>query len=267
MNHLMFDCYGANPTLMNDVMYVNRLMNGITAEMGLTAIMPPSLIPYYYGKVEEDNGISSFLLLEGGHLTIHTFPLRKCYFLDLYTEDQLDSSKLEKYLQRYLPFTKETSMISSRDRHQHLFESHPYDSNLDFGPHVLLSINAEKEINLDMIYDFLENLVREINMTPIIRPYVLKSTVKHPRYLSGMTMIAESHISLHYDCQNKVIMADIFSCVPFDYNDLIPRFSPFGKLTSFEVVARGTKHYQIVQQYPLDSLHYVSEQWKHNIQR
>jgi S-adenosylmethionine/arginine decarboxylase-like enzyme len=263
----MFDCYGSNPTLLNDVMYVNRLMNGIAAELGLTAIMPPSLIPYYYGKVEEDNGISSFQLLEGGHLTIHTFPLRKCYFLDLYTEEQIDALKLENYLQISLPFSRDMSIVSGRDRHHQLFETHPYDSNLDFGPHVLLTVSTNKDVNLDMIYDFLETLVKEIHMTPIIRPCVLKSTINQPRYLSGMTMIAESHISLHYEQKTKTIMADIFSCVPFDYNDLIPRFAHFGEVLSFEVVARGTKHYQIVQNYPLDNLRNTSGQWKHNIQR
>ena len=266
MNHLMLDCYGANPILLNDVMYINDLMNEIIARLALKAIMPPSLIPYYYGKIKEDSGISSFSLLEGSHITIHTFPLRKCYFVDLFLEEEVDPSQLENILQEKLAYVKELSLTAVKDRRQNRFENHPYNEKLDFGPHILLSLNVKDLINMESIYDFLESLVKDVNMTPIIRPLVLKNKTKNPRYLSGIIMIAESHISLHYNLETKTIKADVFSCVPFEYNRLPKIFSVFGELNSFEVIARGTKHYRIIEQFKALDLQLSSEKWKHYIE-
>lgn len=81
MNHVMLDCYGANTTLLENLKYINKIMNEIPYVLGITPVNPPTLIPYYYGKVKEDDGVSAFVMLEGGHLTIHTFPLEKHIFL------------------------------------------------------------------------------------------------------------------------------------------------------------------------------------------
>ena len=44
-------------------------------KLRLKPIEPPHLLPYYYGSVKEDIGVSGKMLLLGGHVTIHTFPL------------------------------------------------------------------------------------------------------------------------------------------------------------------------------------------------
>ena len=74
-------------------------------------------------------------------------------------------------------------------------------------------------------------------MTPIIRPYVLKNKIKNHRYISGITMIAESHISLHFDKERRIIYADVFLYF-FDFSMVIDIFKTFGKVISYEVVAR-----------------------------
>jgi S-adenosylmethionine/arginine decarboxylase-like enzyme len=77
----------------------------------LNPIAPPNIIPYYYGKVKEDIGISAFILLEGGHVTIHTFPKRECYFIDCFTQRDFDEEFLYDYLYKSLPFDKELSIF------------------------------------------------------------------------------------------------------------------------------------------------------------
>ena len=102
MKHVMLDCYGSTQTLLDDIRYINKIMNEIPYVLKLVTVTPPQLIPYYYGKIKEDDGISSFVFLEGGHITIHTFPFRQCYFVDIFSKD-FDTEVLENYLLENCP--------------------------------------------------------------------------------------------------------------------------------------------------------------------
>ena len=82
------------PELYKENIDINQLLNDLVYKLELSPIAPPNIIPYYYGKVKEDIGISAILLLEGGHVTIHTFPKRECYFIDCFTPDDFDENML-----------------------------------------------------------------------------------------------------------------------------------------------------------------------------
>ncbi|MGD9887588.1 MAG: S-adenosylmethionine decarboxylase [Bacilli bacterium] len=264
MKHVMLDCYGSTQTLLDDIRYINKIMNEIPFILKLVTVTPPQLVPYYYGKVKEDDGISSFVFLEGGHITIHTFPFRQCYFVDIFSKD-FDTEALENYLLEKLPYNPSLSSIEIRDRDITVFNQLPYNPKEDFGPHVLSEIAFEKRITMENMFDFLEKLVYEIGMTPITRPLVIKSTIRNTHYLSGIILIAQSHISLHYDYENKVIYFDIFSCASFDFSMVTNVLSDLGKVTSYEVVARGTKHYSKVK-HEIDTTEAIaSEKWQKNI--
>ena len=58
--------------------------------------------------------------------------------------------------------------------------------------HLLLDLNAIKTPNMETFFDFLENLVSRINMDPISRATVLKSSPINPTYLSAIIVIAQS---------------------------------------------------------------------------
>ena len=86
----MIDCYGSKNHSLENLVYINDTLNKIAYNLNLDPIATPYLIPYYYGSVKEDIGVSAFLLLKGGHITIHTFPLRECYFVDVFSVKDFD---------------------------------------------------------------------------------------------------------------------------------------------------------------------------------
>ena len=74
MQHIMLDAYNTqNNELLNDLKYTYDSMVKICKKLNLKQVMPPVLVPYYYGQVIEDDGISAYVLLKGGHFTIHSF--------------------------------------------------------------------------------------------------------------------------------------------------------------------------------------------------
>ena len=60
-------------------------------------------------------------------------------------------------------------------------------------------------------------------MTPITQPYVFpyEGLVPEDRGITGIVIIAESHISVHSFEEKGYCFIDIFSCKPFDYDEAI----------------------------------------------
>ena len=178
MKHTTIDCYGANQYLLDDIKYINQLLNDIVYNFNLKPVTPPQIIPYYYGKVSEDIGVSAFVVLEGGHFTIHTFPLRECYFVDCVSQNNYNEVELYNFLLKRLPFNEEVSVVNMCLRDKLDFIVKEYNSYDDFGPHLMIEI-ASFDFSLEKLYDFLEKIAYDISMDPITRPYVIKSTINN----------------------------------------------------------------------------------------
>ncbi len=239
----MIDGYYGSESRLDDLKTVNSVLNDIVTKLNLISVMPPYLLPYYYAKDSEDDGISAFVILEGGHITIHTFPNRGCLFVDLLYDGYFDEDKLsvilrstfnytagdEKYVRterRFLDTTIDKSKIWNGEK-----------DGKDFGPHIIARIE-NVDITFEQIFDMLDEMPAKINMLPICRPFVLKAE----GYISGIVLIAQSHIAFHYCVAEKTLFCDLFSCSFYDiYNFTEYLESRFGKCESMTLI-RGSKH-------------------------
>jgi len=93
-----------------------------------------------------------------------------------------------------------------------------------FGPHLILDCqsNSSKLGDPDFIEEFLSSLVEKIEMTVLIDPIVLYVNNASPG-VTGVAIIAESHISIHTFPEKNFFFIDIFSCKEFD-TDLAEQF-------------------------------------------
>jgi S-adenosylmethionine decarboxylase len=90
-----------------------------------------------------------------------------------------------------------------------------------YGPHLMLDLNDCDSAILDDLEDcfrLLNELPEKIGMTKITQPYVFRycGSVPEDEGITGVTIIAESHISLHTYPKKNFVFVDIFSCKPFD---------------------------------------------------
>jgi len=76
----------------------------------------------------------------------------------------------------------------------------------------------EKLADMDLICRTLDDFPAKIKMTKIMPPYVFKYVGKVPEDwgVSGVVLIAESHISIHTFPDKEHAFIDIFSCKDFD---------------------------------------------------
>ena len=90
-----------------------------------------------------------------------------------------------------------------------------------FGPHLMLDCYGcpkEKLADIDFICETLDKFPKKIEMTKIMPPYVFKYKGKNSEEsgVSGVVLIAESHITIHTFPEQQHAFIDIFSCKAFD---------------------------------------------------
>ena len=109
-----------------------------------------------------------------------------------------------------------------------------------FGPHLVLEAYGcprEKLADLGLLSKVLDDYPPRLDMTKIMPPYVFSyndGTVPDDWGVSGVVLIAESHISIHTFPEKGFVTLDIFSCRDFDVDDAIDYFCEQFQPTSFE---------------------------------
>ena len=93
-----------------------------------------------------------------------------------------------------------------------------------FGPHLMLDLNdcdVELLSDLDHCARILNDLPDHIGMTKITQPYCFRYSglVPEDEGITGMVIIAESHISIHTFPIKSYAFIDVFSCRDFDVNE------------------------------------------------
>ena len=115
-----------------------------------------------------------------------------------------------------------------------------------FGPHLTLELygcpnNLLEDMNL--MVDFLDSMPNQIGMTKIMPPYVFKYSGLVPEDwgLSGIVIIAESHIACHSFPSKGLLTFDIFSCKEFDVDLTIGIVEKYFKPTKMDshLIMRG----------------------------
>ena len=217
MMHFVIDSYGCNSSRTDNLLDIYEVINKLVDEFQLSPIMPPQLVPYYYCQNPADVGISAFVLLQGGHFTIHTFPEWGCYFADLMCESRfVNKDALTEFMKREFPCS--SLFIQLVYREEFAVNDMGAYSLADFGPHYMIASTLEKgcDFNVESLMKLLDTLPPKIGMHPINRPVVLYDKVNDPTYVSGIALIAESHIAIHYNLKERKVLMDIFSCKTVD---------------------------------------------------
>ncbi len=239
--HYVLDAYGLSAESGNSLISINELLVQLSKEMDLEAVMPPFLLPYYYSADPEDGGISAFVICRGGHITIHTFPYRSCYFMDILTDNLLFADKVEHFMNSYLYASNLNSSLIDR-RFPDTVPTSGVDKICDFGPHYLISVK-NMEMTFNGIFSWLDSIAEKVNMLPISRPYVIYDSIENPQFISGIIVVAQSHVAVHYSIKEKTANIDIFSC-SFLENEIIERIlkQSFGDNATWVLFPRGSKY-------------------------
>ena len=111
---------------------------------------------------------------------------------------------------------------------------------IGFGQHLMVDGyggNRRKLASLDLVYQFLDSYPGEIDMKKIMPPYVFKYYGVKPEDwgVSGVVLIAESHISIHTFPEKNYLSVDIFSCREFNIEQAASHIKELFELDKMEI--------------------------------
>ncbi len=116
----------------------------------------------------------------------------------------------------------------------------------EFGPHLMLDCrgcNPDKIGNLEYVFNVLNELPDRVGMTKIIQPYVFpySGLVPEDKGITGVVVIAESHITFHSFTEKDYFFFDIFSCKHFEVEEAVQFIVDAFEVKSYEKhhVSRG----------------------------
>ncbi|MBE6916689.1 MAG: hypothetical protein E7470_02115 [Ruminococcaceae bacterium] len=265
IRHFMLDAYDCNFEQANSVMVINNLLVSLADGLNMHPIMPPYILPYYYCDETEDGGISAFLICENGsHITVHTFPYRYCYFIDVLTDKFFEEERAKELIQRQIYAKNMQCMLTDRRDDAQLDEN--LNSSTDFGPHYMITIE-NLDATMESIFKWLDCIAPKINMLPISRPYVIFDNVENPDFISGILVVAQSHIAFHYSIAERAANVDIFSCSFLDdgvVESIIEQ--SFGEDVRLRLHARGSKHKHNIRYTEKNNYNIrINKAWQDNI--
>lgn len=88
--HFMLDGYGSSRKKLSDLSFIYKFLDEFPEIIGMTKIMPPYTISYTTGLKPEDWGISGVVLIAESHISIHTFPEKEYFSLDVFSCKEFD---------------------------------------------------------------------------------------------------------------------------------------------------------------------------------
>ncbi len=247
LTHFTFDGFHGHRSRFDDLKLVQELMEELPSQLGLQPVMPPVMFPYYNGMVPEDCGISAFVLLRGGHFTVHTFSFAECLFADLVSPGDFSADMAKAEIEGMFPCKFVTTHTVSRGAGggPAFMQEDEIDPGADFGPHLFVHFSPYTgPTTMDDLFDLFDKLPERVNMTPIMRPFLVRSPDgAGGTVLSALTMIAESHISLHVFPQTGEAFFDLFSCKFFNTQKVVDTLieSLGGNAQSHFMVSRGCR--------------------------
>ena len=114
MLHLIVDGYGNSREKLEDLQLIYAILDGYPSQIGMTKVMPPYVVTHQDREVE-DWGVSGFVIIAESHISIHTFPMRQCVNVDIFSCKDFIVEQAVDYVQEKLELSEVRTRIVKRD--------------------------------------------------------------------------------------------------------------------------------------------------------
>lgn len=92
--HLIMDLYECDRQEIEDLMHIYNFLDCLPSNLEMIKMIPPYVFRYS-GVATEDRGISGFVLIGAGHISINTFPEKEYVSIDVFSRKSFDADIAE----------------------------------------------------------------------------------------------------------------------------------------------------------------------------
>lgn len=115
--HLTFDGYEADPARLNDMKVVFDFLLKLPAIIGMQRLTQPYVISYDGADKPNDYGVTGIVIIATSHISIHTYPYDKTFFLDIFSCKQFDQEKALAFIRETFGAENEDIALVIRGKH------------------------------------------------------------------------------------------------------------------------------------------------------
>ena len=110
-NHLIFDGFSEGD--IGNVDFIREFLMDLTDEIKMNAISKPFVLSHD-AEDENESGITGVIVLAESNITIHTYPKKKWFCLDIYSCKEFDTDETVKFLINKLNISNYKKQILKR---------------------------------------------------------------------------------------------------------------------------------------------------------
>ncbi len=110
-NHLILD--GFSDANLEQTKFIKNFLIESTKKIKMKAISKP-IVLYHKAKEPKESGVTGTIILAESNITIHTYPEKKWFALDIFSCKEFDINKTMRYLIKKLKISKYKKMILKR---------------------------------------------------------------------------------------------------------------------------------------------------------
>ncbi|MES2087527.1 MAG: S-adenosylmethionine decarboxylase [Patescibacteria group bacterium] len=114
--HLTYDGYEADHVRLNDMQVVFEFLLKLPAVIGMQRLTQPYVISYDGADMPNDYGVTGVVIIATSHISIHTYPYDKTFFLDIFSCKAFDQEKALAFIRKTFEAKKEDVQLTVRGK-------------------------------------------------------------------------------------------------------------------------------------------------------
>lgn len=117
--HLIIDALVENPELLENIPFLHETFIKLVEILSMTILQYPNFLfvpknEELVGQDDDEGGVSGFCMITTSHLSIHTWPLRGRFSMDIFSCKDFDAGKALKFVSEAFRTVSVSSTIVER---------------------------------------------------------------------------------------------------------------------------------------------------------
>tara|TARA_Y100000034_G_C6560533_1_gene242541 strand:- start:117 stop:509 length:393 start_codon:yes stop_codon:yes gene_type:complete len=113
-NHLIIDAFGCNPDKLDDENFVKNFLLKLTEKIEMNIIKGPVVVNYDSTEKLE-SGVTGFVILAESHISIHTYPEKNYFSMDIFSCKEFNVEKIKGFLNEKFSIKETKNFLIKRE--------------------------------------------------------------------------------------------------------------------------------------------------------
>ena len=113
-NHLILDSFGCDFEKLNDEKFIENFLFELVSKIKMNIIKGP-IVMNYNPPEKLERGVTGFVILAESHISIHTYPEKNYFSLDIFSCKEFDVEKIKGFLKEKFSIKETNDFLIKRE--------------------------------------------------------------------------------------------------------------------------------------------------------